>query len=71
MLFQGVDIYRANIPAKYGGRIASVLEVKVKNPYVDRLKIEGGIGLISNRLTLTMPLVKDKLMLIAGRQNWL
>ena len=65
-VISGVDIYRANIPAKYGGRIASVLEVKVKNPYVDRLKIEGGIGLISNRLTLTMPILKDKLMLIAG-----
>ena len=65
-VISGVDIYRANVPAKYGGRIASVLEVKVKNPYVDQLKIEGGIGLISNRLTLTMPLVKDKLMLIAG-----
>ncbi len=65
-VISGVDIYRANIPAKYGGRIASVLDIKVKNPYVDQLKIEGGIGLISNRLTLTMPLLKDKLMLIAG-----
>ena len=65
-VISGVDIYRANVPAKYGGRIASVLDVKVKNPYADQLKIEGGIGFISNRLTLTMPLVKDKLMLIAG-----
>ena len=62
----GVDIYRANIPAKYGGRIASVLEINVKNPYTDKLKIEGGIGLMSSRLTITSPLIKDKLMLIAG-----
>ena len=30
-VISGVDIYRANIPARYGGRIASVLEIKVKN----------------------------------------
>lgn len=62
----GVDIYRANIPAKYGGRIASVIEIKVKNPYTDSFKVEGGIGLISNRLSITTPLIKDKLMLTAG-----
>lgn len=42
-VISGVDIYRANIPAKYGGRIASVLEIKVKNPYTDSFKIEGGL----------------------------
>ena len=68
-VISGVDIYRANIPAKYGGRIASVLEIKVKNPYIDSFKIEGGIGLISNRLTITTPLIKDKLMLTAGGRS--
>ena len=46
-VISGINIYQANIPAKYGGRIASVVDVKVKNPYTDRLKIEGGIGVIS------------------------
>ena len=68
-VISGVDIYRANIPAKYGGRIASVLEIKVKNPYTDSFKLEGGIGLISSRLTLTAPIIKDKLMLIAGGRS--
>jgi hypothetical protein len=65
-VISGVDIYRANIPAKYGGRIASVLEIKVKNPYTDKFKLEGGIGLMSSRLSVTTPLINDKLMLIAG-----
>ena len=65
-VISGVDIYRANIPAKYGGRIASVVDVKITNPYTDRFKLEGGIGLISSRLSLTTPLIKDKLMLLAG-----
>ena len=62
----GVDIYRANIPSKYGGRIASVLDIKVKNPFVDKFKLEGGIGLMSSKLTVTTPLIKDKLLMIAG-----
>ena len=68
-VISGVDIYQANIPANYGGRIASVVDVKVKNPYVDRFKLEGGIGLISSRLTLTTPIIKEKLMLLAGGRS--
>ena len=68
-VISGVDIYQANIPASYGGRIASVVDVKVKNPYVDRFKLEGGIGLISSRLTLSTPIIKDKLMLLAGGRS--
>src|SRR5210317_1128070 len=34
-VISGVDIYQANIPAKYGGRIASVVDVKIENPYTD------------------------------------
>jgi hypothetical protein len=61
-----VDLYRANIPSRYGGRTTSVLDVKVKNPYVDKLKLSGGIGIISSRLSLETPIVKDKLMLSFG-----
>lgn len=66
-----VDLYRANIPARYGGRTTSVLDVKVKNPYVDKFKLSGGIGIVSSRLMLETPLIKDKLMLsIGGRAGF-
>ena len=66
-----VDLYRANIPSRYGGRTTSVLDVKVKNPYVDKLKLSGGIGIVSSRLFLETPLIKDKLMLsIGGRAGF-
>ncbi|AWV97650.1 TonB-dependent receptor [Arcticibacterium luteifluviistationis] len=61
-----VDIFKANIPAKYGGRSTSVVDIKVKNPLVDKFKLSGGIGLVSSRLTVETPLIKDKLMVIAG-----
>ena len=65
-VISGVDMYQANIPSRYGGRMASVLDIKVKNPYTDRLKLEGGVGLVSSRLTVTTPIIKDKLLMIAG-----
>lgn len=65
-VLSSVDLYRANIPARYGGRTTSVLDVKVKNPYVDKFKLSGGLGVVSSRLSLETPIIKDKLMLISG-----
>ncbi len=61
-----VDLYRANIPARYGGRSTSVLDVKVKNPFVEKTRISGGVGLVSSRLAIETPVIKDKLLLLAG-----
>lgn len=63
------DLYRANIPSRYGGRVTSVLDVKVKNPYVDKFKLSGGIGLVSSRLSIETPIIKDKLLLYAGTRG--
>lgn len=65
-VLSSVDLYRANIPSRYGGRVASVLDIKVRNPYVNKFKLEGGIGLLSSRLSLETPLIKDKLMFEMG-----
>ncbi len=65
-VISSLDLYRANIPARYGGRTTSVLDIKVKNPYVDKFKLTGGLGLVSSRLGVETPIVKDKLMLISG-----
>ena len=65
-VISGVNIYQANIPAKYGGRIASVVDIKVKSPYTDKFRLEGGVGVISSRLSISTPIIKDKLMLLAG-----
>ncbi len=61
-----VDLYRANIPARYGGRTSSVLDVKTRNPYPENFKLSGGVGLVSSRLAIETPLIKDKLNLSLG-----
>ncbi|MEM6769983.1 MAG: carboxypeptidase-like regulatory domain-containing protein, partial [Bacteroidota bacterium] len=64
-----INLYRGNIPARYGGRISSVLDVRNRNPNTDRLKLRGGIGLVSSRLALEAPLTRNKKLqvLAAGR----
>ena len=66
---QSVNLYRGNIPARYGGRIASVTDVRNKVPSADKFKLKGGVGLVSSRLAIETPLSKDKRwqLLAAGR----
>lgn len=53
-------LYKGNMPAEYGGRAASVLDIKMKEGNNQEYVIGGGIGLISSRLNIEGPIVKDK-----------
>jgi len=61
-----VTFYRGAIPAQYGGRASSVLDIKIRNTEADRLKAHGGVGLISNRLMLEGPIGDGKLSFLLG-----
>ncbi|HOY04317.1 MAG TPA: TonB-dependent receptor plug domain-containing protein [Saprospiraceae bacterium] len=56
-----MQIYKGSIPARYGGRTAGVLDVKMSEPNAEKFRMRGGIGLISNRLHMEIPIVKEKL----------
>ncbi|HYD19849.1 MAG TPA: TonB-dependent receptor, partial [Flavipsychrobacter sp.] len=64
-------IYKGGIPAQYGGRSASVLDVKMKDGNQKKFSASGGIGTISSRLTLEGPIVKDKgAFIISARRTY-
>ena len=66
-----VKLYKGGIPAQYGGRISSVLDVRQKEGNMKRFSGRGGIGFVSSRLTLEGPIVKDKgSFIIAGRRSY-
>ena len=66
-----LELYKGGIPARFGGRTASVLDIKMIEPSLEKFKFEGGIGLISNRLMVEIPLIKDKLSILgAGRVSF-
>jgi hypothetical protein len=66
-----VTLYKGDIPAQYGGRLSSVLDVRMKDGNMKKFAGTGGIGLISSRLTLEGPIVKDKSsFLVSGRRTY-
>ena len=56
---QNVTLTKGNMPANYGGRLSSVLDIQMKEGNNQRMGIQGGIGFVSSRLTIEGPLKKD------------
>ncbi|MEQ8412854.1 MAG: TonB-dependent receptor [Imperialibacter sp.] len=71
-MVRDVTFYRGAIPAQYGSRVSSVLDIKIRNPETEGLKLAGGVGLISNRLMLEGPIGKNEKLsfLIGGRASF-
>lgn len=66
-----LKLYKGGIPARYGGRASSVLEIYQKDGSSKDFHLNGGIGLISSRLLAEGPIVKDKgSFLIGGRASY-
>ena len=67
-----VKLYKGGIPARFGGRVSSVLDVRQKDGNSKRFAATGGIGLISSRLTVEGPMLNDKgSFLVAGRRSYI
>ncbi len=66
-----VKLYKGDIPANYGGRLSSVLDVLMKDGNNKKFTATGGIGLISSRLTLEGPIVNEKTsFIISARRTY-
>ncbi len=59
-------LYKGNVPAQFGGRASSVLDVRTRSGSFDKWKFKGGAGLISSRLAVEGPIIKDKTSIIVG-----
>jgi len=68
---KSVEVIKGGFPARYGGRLSSVIDVNMKEGNKQKFHGEGGIGLIASRLTLEGPLKKDKAsFMISGRRTY-
>lgn len=66
-----LKVYKAGFPAQYGGRLSSVIDVKLKEGNNKKYTATGGIGIISSRLTLEGPIQKDKSsFIVSGRRTY-
>ena len=66
-----IKLYKGGIPARFGGRVSSVLDVRQKDGNSKNFALSGGIGIISSRLAVEAPIFKDKgSFIIAGRSSY-
>jgi hypothetical protein len=69
---KSVELTKGGFPARYGGRLSSVLEMQMKDGNKEQLHGEAGIGLISSRLTLEGPIQKNtSSFLVSGRRTYI
>jgi hypothetical protein len=54
-----LELYKGGIPSRFGGRTASVLDIKMIEPNTEKFKMQGGIGLVSNRIMAEIPIIKE------------
>ncbi len=66
-----VKLYKGGMPAQYGGRLSSVMDIKMKEGNSKSYHASGGIGLISSKLSIEGPIVKDKgSFIVSGRRTY-
>ena len=66
-----VDAYKSGFPTRFGGRLSSVLDIRMNDGNKKRFSGTGGIGAIASRLTLEGPIIKDKAsFIVSGRRTY-
>jgi outer membrane receptor for ferrienterochelin and colicin len=69
---KNVTLTKGGFPARFGGRLSSVLEINMKEGNLSEFHGEGSIGLVSSKLTLEGPIVKDKAsFIVSGRRTYI
>jgi len=67
-----INLIKSGIPAEYGGRLSSILEIKSKTGDFSHHNVNGGIGFISSKLTIDGPVIQNKASFcISGRRTYL
>ncbi len=69
---KSIELTKGGFPARYGGRLSSVLDMRLKDGDKQKFHGEGGVGVISSRLTLEGPLIKNKSsFIISARRTYI
>lgn len=67
-----VKLIKGGVPAQYGGRVSSILDIRMKEGNSKNLEVNGGIGTIFSRLSIEAPIIKDKMsFVLAGRRSYI
>jgi hypothetical protein len=66
-----ITLYKGGIPSRFGGRVSSVLDIRMKEGNTKQSEVNGGIGTVFSRLAVEGPIVKEKVsFIVAGRRSY-
>jgi hypothetical protein len=68
-VIKDITLYKSGVPAKYGGRVSSVMDITLKDGNRKKAAVSGGISPVSGRLTVEAPIKKDKSSFIIGART--
>ncbi len=69
---KNVSLYKGGMPAQYGGRLSSVVDISMKDGNMNKTQVDAGIGLIATRLSIQGPIKKNKASyMISGRRTYI
>lgn len=67
-----VQLIKGGFPARYGGRLSSVIDIRMKEGNLQEYKVEGSVGIVASKLTIEGPIKKDKAsFIISGRRTYI
>jgi hypothetical protein len=66
---KGVEIFKGNIPAEYGGRLSSVFDIETKDGNLEKFSGEASVGPVTANLAMEIPLTKEKSSLVVGARG--
>jgi hypothetical protein len=67
-----INMYKGGFPAQYGGRLSSVMDIRMKDGDMQKYHVDGGIGTLSSHITLQGPIVKDKVsFIVSARRSYI
>jgi hypothetical protein len=72
-MVSGVDLFKGSVPVNYGGRLSSVLQVVPKFGNAEKIRVSGGIGIMTGRLSVEGPINDQTTFIVGGRStysNW-
>jgi hypothetical protein len=68
---KNVTLIKGGMPAQYGGRLSSVVDISMKEGNLNKIQVEGGIGLVASRFSIQGPLKKNKAsFILSGRRTY-
>jgi hypothetical protein len=67
-----MKVYKGDIPANYGGRLASVVDIRLKDGNMQNYSVSGGIGLIASNVSIEGPIIKDRVsFIVSGKYSYI